>query len=160
MADVWEFQLSEGSEFQVSCCFKAAEFSGPDADLPNHSKPPTPSKLPQPRSEGFAQAHISTLGVRVQLAERRGGLGVRARGSLFDRHIAEFARFEDVAAFEALDEFRVLFAGYDPHTRMFTLLVHRDSLEGVVRGWKRLVVRAHGIRAAPAGHNLPEFRVL
>jgi hypothetical protein len=66
--------------------------------------------------------------------EGRNALGVGASGSFFDRHIFKLAGFEDVAAFEALHELGVLFAGYDPHTRMFAF-VHADAREGRLGRW-------------------------
>ena len=67
----------------------------------------------------------------LQQADRwtdRGGL-FAGLGSIFDRHIFEFAGFEDFAALEALDVFRVFFAADDLHARMLTL-IHSNSQRG------------------------------
>jgi hypothetical protein len=41
--------------------------------------------------------------------------------ALFNFHIFEFTRFEDLAAFQALHKFGVLFAGNYSYTRVFAL---------------------------------------
>src|SRR5215472_13763161 len=62
--------------------------------------------------------------------------------ALFDVHVLELARFEDLAAFLALDEFRILITAHDLHTRMLTRLFHA----GVLRRDGRLC--GHTIRIA------------
>lgn len=48
---------------------------------------------------------------------------------LFDDHVFEFAGFEYLAAFQALNEFGVFFAGHDLHTRVLAFW-HITSLLG------------------------------
>ena len=62
----------------------------------------------------------------------RKGLDV-CSGAVFDRHVLEFARFKDFAAFQAFYEFGVFFTGHDLHAGMLTL-IHFASLIG---GWRR-----------------------
>jgi hypothetical protein len=45
-------------------------------------------------------------------------------GRILDCHILEFAIFEDFAAFQALNKFRILIASDDLHTRVAAFLVH------------------------------------
>ena len=55
------------------------------------------------------------------LAEKREEpSGIGGGRSVFDGHIFEFAGFENLSAFNALDEFVVFFASDDLHARMFT----------------------------------------
>ena len=60
---------------------------------------------------------------------------------LFDRHVLQFAGFENVPTFLAFHIFRVLVPGDDLHARMLALL-GRDLL---LRGLRRLAKR----------HNMP-----
>jgi hypothetical protein len=45
--------------------------------------------------------------------------GVAFLDALFDVHVAQFARFEDISALDALDEFGILIAANDLHARVF-----------------------------------------
>ena len=61
--------------------------------------------------------------------QRRGfgqqkGSGFFGIDALFDGHVFELTGVKNVAALETLDEFCVLFAGYNAHTRMPTVLFH------------------------------------
>jgi len=77
---------------------------------------------------------------------------------LFNIHVFEFAGFEDVTAFQAFDEFGVVFAGDDFHARVLALCdlaAHTGSWAGVdgfidpgrfpgiggIFSWKRAVVK-------------------
>ena len=75
---------------------------------------------------------------------------------LFDGHIFEFAGFEDLSAFEALNEFGVFFAGHDLHTRVLAFW-HVTSLLGELgrRDW----IHKSGLFSSPSGPEriLPEF---
>jgi hypothetical protein len=59
---------------------------------------------------------------------RQSCLFLLGRNFRFDVHIAELARFEDLAAVETLDVFRVVVTGNNLDTRMEALLVHRFAL--------------------------------
>jgi hypothetical protein len=74
-----------------------------------------------------AQAHVR-VGI-AELLEEGKGSGFVGQFGLFDGHVFEFAGFEDVAAFETLNEFGVFFAGHDLHTRVLTFW-HVTSLLG------------------------------
>jgi len=56
-----------------------------------------------------------------------------AFGALFDTHVLQFARLEDLAALQALHELSVLFATHDLHARMLA-----GWLAGVGRMRERL----------------------
>jgi hypothetical protein len=55
-----------------------------------------------------------------------------------DIHVAEFTRFEDLAAFHALDVFRIFFSSDNLDTRMPTRLVHGFALRETWSSVKRL----------------------
>ena len=55
-----------------------------------------------------------------------------------DIHVAEFTRFEDLAAFHALDVFRVFISRDNLDTRMPTRLVHGFALREVWSSVDRL----------------------
>jgi hypothetical protein len=57
-------------------------------------------------------------------------------GAVFDRHVLEFARFKDFAAFQAFYEFGVFFACHDLHAGVLALC-HIAALLGRLgrRGW-------------------------
>src|SRR5262252_6649457 len=82
--------------------------------------------------------------------------GLVAQLGVFDVHVLEFAGFEYLAAFHALDEFRILFAGDDLHTRM--LACHVGSLLGDLRelGWSH---KSGTVSPAEWGQNYPKFSV-
>jgi hypothetical protein len=46
-----------------------------------------------------------------------------AFGAFFDAHVLEFARLEDFAALEALDELGVFIAAHDLHARVLARLL-------------------------------------
>lgn len=75
-----------------------------------------------------------TSGVRFSKLLRGGKESrfVRKFG-LFDGHVFEFAGFEDLSAFEALNEFGVFFAGHDLHARMLA----RREVAFLLGGWGR-----------------------
>jgi hypothetical protein len=62
-------------------------------------------------------------------SSENGRSGFVAEFGVFDDHVFKLAGFEDLAAFEALDEFGVLLTGYDLHTRVLTFC-HVASLLG------------------------------
>src|SRR5271167_1564358 len=68
----------------------------------------------------------------------------------FDFHVAEFARIEDLAAFEALHEFRIFVARYHLDSRMKTLLRHGLAL-GVAVGCVRRLDVIHNAWPEPLG---------
>jgi hypothetical protein len=49
-------------------------------------------------------------------------------GALFDIYVLEFAGLEDVAAFLALDELRILVPGNDLHAWVLARLLHITAL--------------------------------
>jgi len=79
---------------------------------------------------------------------QRERLGFVGQFGLFDGHVFEFAGFEDVAAFQALNEFGVLFAGHDLHTRVLAFW-HVTSLLGELglRDW----IHKSGLFPGPSG---------
>src|SRR5215469_471467 len=68
---------------------------------------------------------------------------------LFDIHVFELTRFEDLAAFDTLDEFGVFFAGYDRDAGMLACL-HRNTHVG---GSRR--AGSHRFRNASTGPSCP-----
>ncbi len=78
-----------------------------------------------------AQAHHS---LRLIAAKSWAGyLDIASGAAIFYGHVLEFTGLKDFAAFQALYEFGVFFAGHDLHARMLTL-IHFASLIG---DWRR-----------------------
>src|SRR5208283_512255 len=65
---------------------------------------------------------------RTSIIARPPCLFLLGRNFRFDVHVAELARFEDLAAVETLDVFRVFVTGDHLYTRMKALLVHGFAL--------------------------------
>jgi hypothetical protein len=67
---------------------------------------------------------------------------------LFDGHVFEFAGFENLAAFQAFNEFGVFFASHDLHTRVLAFW-HVTSLLGDwgLRDW----IHKSGLFPGPSG---------
>jgi len=80
------------------------------------------------RNHGRQETHTSALSPTLN-AVRASCLFVLSRNFRLDVHVAEFARFEDLAAVETHDVFRVLVTGDYLDTRMETLLVHGFAYE-------------------------------
>jgi hypothetical protein len=59
--------------------------------------------------------------------------GIGAGRGVFDGHIFEFAGFEDLSAFDALDEFTVFFASDDLHARVLA----GSHIAVLLVGWRR-----------------------
>src|SRR5229473_1583003 len=68
-----------------------------------------------------------------------------AFGALFDAHVFEFTRFEDLAALQAFHEFSIFLAADDLHARMFA-----RRLVCVLRARERL--RAHKSETIPSSN--------
>ena len=83
-------------------------------------------------------SHGSAPDTLMQLSEgcRRFDLTAYSSSSVgslgFDIHVAELTRFEDLAAFEALDVFRIFVSRDHLDSGMPTLVVHRVALRVVV----------------------------
>jgi len=76
--------------------------------------------------------HTYAVAYRLQ-ALRPNYLFFFGRDLRFDIHVAELTRFEDLAAFEALDIFRIFVSRDYLDSGMPTLVVHRVAL-GIVVG--------------------------
>lgn len=99
---------------------------------------------------------VTPVPIKADKGNGQPGLKFVFELGLLDVHVLEFAGFENLAAFHALDEFRILFAGDDLHTRM--LACHVGSLLGDLRelGWSH---KSGTVSPAEWGQNYPKFSV-
>ncbi|MGA2992544.1 MAG: hypothetical protein ABSD88_18905, partial [Candidatus Korobacteraceae bacterium] len=69
------------------------------------------------------------------LPGRAGGTPISLGGfvdrALLDRHVFEFAGFENLTAVKAFNEFAVFLTGDDLHTRVLTRLFHYSARRGL-----------------------------
>jgi hypothetical protein len=71
----------------------------------------------------WAHGRTTHYGAVPKLISFQPGSSFAGRGFL-DGHILEFAALEYLAAFQAFNEFRILFASHNLHARVAALLVH------------------------------------
>ena len=100
--------------------------------------------LPKMQPPWNCARHTSAL-ARAFNVVRAPCLFVLGRNFRLDVHVAEFTRFEDLAAFHALDVFRVFISRDNLDTGMPTRLVHGFALREVWRSIGRLA-NVHNVR--------------
>ena len=91
--------------------------------MPYQAESPEPGLLTLP-----SQGTLSR-GIRQIATGGKKESGFVSQFGLFDGHVFEFAGFENLAAFEALNKFGVFFAGHDLNTRVLAFW-HVTSLLG------------------------------